>query len=227
MGEVRFRGAAVQPNLISSSLSASSYPRMRRKCGASGGAVSRSRGAIRPRFAQTFLALKSEGAGNAGCALHPRSRVQMHKENAHEHTGQRRQSDIPCAMVLRLMPRSPRRRIRLVTVIGGLRAHQSPVGLDKTSADLTSATDARTTQFCRTLQHRSSARRFFAHRQSPPCEHLRARRCRVHRIPSRVRDDRDTPLMWDETAADIEAIWYSENQNIFSYGTGQPKSHQI
>ncbi|SHI12285.1 hypothetical protein SAMN05443248_8419 [Bradyrhizobium erythrophlei] len=23
----------------------------------------------------------------------------MHKENAHEHTGQRRQSDIPCAMV--------------------------------------------------------------------------------------------------------------------------------
>jgi hypothetical protein len=25
--------------------------------------------------------------------------------------------------------------------------------------------------------------------------HLRARRCRVHRIPSRVRDDRDTPLL--------------------------------
>jgi hypothetical protein len=23
---------------------------------------------------------------------------------------------------------------------------------------------------------------------------------RVHRIPPRVRDDRDTPLMWDETA---------------------------
>ena len=30
---------------------------------------------------------------------------------------------------------------------------------------------------------------------------------RVHRIPPRVRDDRDTPLQWDETARDIELIW--------------------
>jgi hypothetical protein len=31
---------------------------------------------------------EEEGAGNAGCALHPRSRVQScTKENAHEHTG--------------------------------------------------------------------------------------------------------------------------------------------
>jgi hypothetical protein len=30
------------------------------------------------------------------------------KKSAHEHTGQRRQSDIPCAMALRLMTRSPR-----------------------------------------------------------------------------------------------------------------------
>src|SRR5260370_37654153 len=31
---------------------------------------------------------EKEGAGNAGCALHPRSRVQRcAKENAHEHTG--------------------------------------------------------------------------------------------------------------------------------------------
>ena len=35
---------------------------------------------------------------------------------------QRRQSGIPCAMVLRLMPCSPRRRIRLVTVAAGLMA---------------------------------------------------------------------------------------------------------
>src|SRR6266704_289360 len=39
--------------------------------------VSRSRGTLRPRFAGNFRDLsKSEGAGNAGCALHPRSRVQ-------------------------------------------------------------------------------------------------------------------------------------------------------
>jgi hypothetical protein len=29
---------------------------------------------------------------------------------------------------------------------------------------------------------------------------IRQRRIRVHRIPSRVRDDRDTPLEWDRTA---------------------------
>ena len=44
---------------------------------------------------------KSEGAGNAGCTLHPRSRVQkMHKEAHTSIQVQRRQSDIPCAMVL-------------------------------------------------------------------------------------------------------------------------------
>jgi hypothetical protein len=30
---------------------------------------------------------RKEGAGNAGCALHPRSRVQAVQKNAHEHTG--------------------------------------------------------------------------------------------------------------------------------------------
>ena len=29
----------------------------------------------------------------------------------------------------------------------------------------------------------------------------------VHRIPPRVRDDRDTPLVGDETVADMEVIW--------------------
>src|SRR5436190_19662984 len=37
---------------------------------------SRSRGALHPRFAGSFRTLQSEGAGNAGCALHPRSRAQ-------------------------------------------------------------------------------------------------------------------------------------------------------
>ena len=66
--------------------------------------------------------LQEEGAGNAGCALHPRSRVQNAQRKAHTSIQvQRRQSGIPCAMVLRLMPCSPRRRILFVTVVGGLR----------------------------------------------------------------------------------------------------------
>src|SRR3954454_346551 len=71
--------------------------------------TSRSRGSKSPRFANSFRPPKSEGAGNAGCTLHPRSHVQWVEECAHEHTGQRRQSDIPCAMALRLITCSPRR----------------------------------------------------------------------------------------------------------------------
>src|ERR1700688_3382545 len=41
---------------------------------------------------------------------------------------QRRTSDIPCAMALRLITRSPRRRIRLVTVVGELTEYPRPVG---------------------------------------------------------------------------------------------------
>ena len=46
---------------------------------------------------------QKEGAGKAGCALHPRSRVQIVQKNAHTSIQvQRRQSDFPCAVVLRL-----------------------------------------------------------------------------------------------------------------------------
>ena len=53
-------------------------------------------------------------------------------------------------MVLRLIPRSPRRRIRLVTVAGGLKAQSNPVEPDFASASLTPATGARTTRLHRT-----------------------------------------------------------------------------
>ncbi len=62
---------------------------------------------------------------------------------------QRRQSGIPCAMVLRLMPCSPRRRIHLVTVAAGLMTITSGWIVIVTGS-LTSATDVRTTRFCRT-----------------------------------------------------------------------------
>src|SRR3978361_1625360 len=57
--------------------------------------------------------------------------VSRAKQVAKTHTSiqvQRRTSDIPCAMALRLITRSPRRRIRLVTVIGELTASPRPVG---------------------------------------------------------------------------------------------------
>jgi hypothetical protein len=46
------------------------------------------------------------------------------------------------------------------------------------------------------------------HTSSPSASHaVRQERIRVHRIPPRVRDDREPPLQWDETAGDIEVIW--------------------
>jgi hypothetical protein len=39
---------------------------------------------------------------------------------------------------------------------------------------------------------------------------------RVHRIPSRVRDDRDTPLEWDETGLVLEVIWVRREAEYFS-----------
>ena len=89
------------------------------------------------------MSLETEGAGNAGCALHPRSRVRScAKKAAHEHTGQRRQSDIPCAMALRLMTRSPRRIglccLRRLRIAGS----SAPGRADLPSADLTPTTEA-------------------------------------------------------------------------------------
>ncbi len=71
---------------------------------------------------------------------------------------QRKQSGIPCAMALRFMLYSPRRRIRLVTVAAGLTADR-PGRIDFATDSLAPATGVGTTQFCRTQQRRSSARR--------------------------------------------------------------------
>jgi hypothetical protein len=42
---------------------------------------------------------------------------------------------------------------------------------------------------------------------------------RVHRIPSRVRDDRDTPLVWDGMAGVMELIW-EKREGIYFCGLG-------
>ena len=63
-----------------------------------------------PEVCFGFALFQTEGAGKTGCALHPRSRVQYVHKNAHTSIQvQRRASGLPCAMVLRLITRSPRR----------------------------------------------------------------------------------------------------------------------
>ena len=87
-----------------------------------------------------------------GAGWHPRSRVQIALVVAHTSIQvQPEQPGIPCAMVLRLIPSSPWRRIPFASIAGGLKVLRNPVGFLKTSAGLTPATGARTTRLCRPL----------------------------------------------------------------------------
>jgi hypothetical protein len=45
---------------------------------------------------------------------------------------------------------------------------------------------------------------------------IRQSAIRVHRIPPRVRDDREPPLRWDETAEISEVIWGQVEADYFS-----------
>ena len=45
---------------------------------------------------------------------------------------------------------------------------------------------------------------------------VRYRHVSVHRIPPRVRDDREPPLRWDETAEISEVIWGQVEADYFS-----------
>ena len=137
---------------------------------------------------------RREGAGNAGCLLHPRSRVQDALKNAHTSIQvQTEQSGIPRAMVLRLIPRSPRRRIRFVTVADGLKDCLNPVG----SAHLRQLDTSNGCQDHTVLPYAASpvvCTLCSLTDQSPPCEHDHAPDAAAS-IASRpnVRDDGQRP----------------------------------
>src|SRR6266702_3374134 len=50
---------------------------------------------------------------------------------------------------------------------------------------------------------------------NPPRDHLARRRCRVHRISTRVRDDHDTPLLSGETRGVVKVICPTEQRKYF------------
>jgi hypothetical protein len=92
-------------------------------CDVGKGIIPRSRGALRPGFAWPH-------PRKGGCRVRsaPAASCANSAKNAHEKNRYRRSNPAFCAMVLRLMPRSPRRRIRLVTVANGLRFCQTRSG---------------------------------------------------------------------------------------------------
>ena len=155
---------------------------------------------MRPRF-EPFPSAR----GSRECRVHAAPAVScaiVRKENAHEHTGKSEHSGIPCAMALRLMPCSPRRRIRLASVVGELAADRTRSGRLRLRTTwhqprvsgphgLPYALAPFVLRVVRSLT------------DEPPCDHARVRRSRVHHIPSRVRDDRDAPLLSRRDNAEI------------------------
>src|SRR5438067_119383 len=114
---------------------------------------------------------QTEGAGNAGCLLHPRSRVQCVEECAHEHTG--------TAGALRHSLRNGLTAYAALSLetnsscLHRCRLDGSSIRLDQfTTGSLAPATGVGTTRFCRTRQRRTSCTPDFAHRINLPCDSI-------------------------------------------------------
>ena len=155
-----------------------------------------SRGAFRPGFANPFRPKKrAQGMPGACCTrglvcnrcvrdAHTSIQVQP------EHSG------IPCAMVLRLMPRSPRRRIPLASVIGELTALRARSGsqhlrrLDASHGcqDHTVLPYASASFVCRAVDRSQAKAR-------PAITLSAAGAAASTAFRPNVRDDRDTPLL--------------------------------
>ena len=141
---------------------------------------SRSRRVFRARFGRLVPPSSSEGAGNAGRPMRPIAACAMlWVERTRVSQVIPESPGIPRAMVLRLTSCSSRRS-----------AFLPPSSLR--SLLLTNLTPASRRQNHTTSPSASSALVFST--------------VGVHRIPPRVRDDREPPLVWDGTAADIKVI---------------------
>ncbi len=163
--------------------------------------ASPSRGALRPSFARNFPPPSNRGRREDRVRAAPAvSCASCTKQNAHEHTGQRRTPGLPCAMALRLMACSPRR----TAVLPPLRPGKSNAPRCMDASNATSGPHA------------------FAVR----LRHDRLRDIGVHRNPPNVRDDGRRPSDQDRMGVDVALISNSVNTKYFSFRglTRIPKS---
>src|SRR4051794_25272895 len=164
-----------------------------------------SRGMICPRFAKTSS--PTEGAGNAGCALHPRSRVQIVRNmrtRAYRFSGNTPAS--PAQWLYGLWRALLGDEFLFVTVIDGLKVLRDPIGPAKPppiwhqqrmpephafAVRSPASPSAAPGVYSPTKSHTKPALAPFvctphiAH-GNPPCNRLARRHCRVHRISTHV-----------------------------------------
>jgi hypothetical protein len=129
------------------------------------------------------------GAGKTGCALHPRSRVQRQRERrtrAYRFSGS--SPAFPAQWFYSLFRALPGDRLSCHRRQCDARHHHQ---LDASTG--------------------ASGPHDFAVRLSA----VRQERLHVHRIPPHVRDDRETPLVWDGMARIKPVIWVGRKQKYF------------
>ena len=151
------------------------------------GVTPRSRDTLRPRFANSSAPKKEEGAGKTGCALHPRSHVHWVDKKTHMSIQvQRKQSGLPCAMVLRLI-------FVLSPVRPGLVCHRRQRDTKYHRQLDTCHWGVRTTRLCRTRRPRSSVAASASIAPRP------AFRDECAYAPLVGRDGRNKQLIWVES----------------------------
>src|SRR6266852_44817 len=172
-----------------------------------------------------------EGVGNAGCPLHPRPRVHLVVvERTRVTTSTPESPGVPARNgfngFLRALPGD---RALLPPSPCGLKVLSSPVEPNEPPQDLTPASrrqDHTTSPSASSAVVLHAANR--SRRAIRPALASHAQHCCVHRTPPRVRDDRDTPLVWDETAAVIEVIWVgAEQQNFLLWDSTAPTTPNL
>ena len=149
---------------------------------------------------------EQEGAGKAGCALHPRSRAQLaHRKRTRAYRFSGNTPASPAQWLYGLWRDLLGDEFLFVTVAAGFKA-------EATRLDRIRHRQLGISNGCRnhTLLPYASAPFVCAlavrSRENPPCDHLARRRCRVHRICTHVRDDHDTPLLPGETGGVVKVI---------------------
>ena len=140
-------------------------------------------------------------------------------EYAHEYSqrGHRNRPAFPHAMVLTVYFELSPAIGCFATVASRIKVLSGPVGPNEPPQDLTPASRRQDHTISPSASAPSSCVPEFAHgEQSALRFACTPDAACVHRISSRVRDDRDTPLVWDETVADMLVIWVDKKRKYFS-----------
>ena len=168
---------------------------------------------FRPSFTNSFAPLRTEGAGNAGCALHPRSRVPKIAHLAHTSIqGSGNTPTSPAQWLYGLLRALPGERALLPPSLAENSTSLTPASRRQDHTTSPYAFVHPSARFCLSMILIGKPESTFP---GSCCTRLNKS---VHRISSqRTVTTADAPLR-DETASFILLIYRNEKRNIFNFG---------